>query len=168
MIDLIALALFAGLLIYAAFSDIKSLTIPNWLSIALVAIFPLAALATGAPLAAIGLHLAFGFGVLIVGFVLFQLNILGGGDAKLLAATAVWTGLAAFKVFILGTALIGGLLALALLAARQFIPQAETYPAFVNRLLKKQDGIPYGVAILGGGLMALPALPFNFIALTLP
>lgn len=168
MIDLIALGLYAGLLLYAAFSDVKSLTIPNWLSIALVAIFPLAALASGAPLATIGLHLAFGFGVLIVGFVLFQLNILGGGDAKLLAAAAVWTGLVAFKPFILGAALTGGLLALALLAARQFIPQAETYPGFVNRLLKKQEGIPYGVAILGGGLMALPELPFNFIALTLP
>ncbi len=168
MLDLIALAIFAGLLVYAAASDIASLTIPNWVSIALAAAFPVAALASGESLPEIGLHLLFGFAILAAGFALFQMNILGGGDAKLFAAVAVWTGLAAFRPFILGAALVGGLLALALVAARQFIPQTETYPAFVNQLLKKQNGIPYGVAILGGGLLALTRLPFAEGILTLP
>lgn len=167
MLDLLALAIFAGLLVYAAGSDIASLTIPNWVSIALASAFPALALASGYSLPEIGLHLLFGFGVLAVGFVLFQMNIIGGGDAKLFAAASVWTGIGEFRPFILGAALVGGLLALALVAARQFIPQTETYPAFVNQLLKKQNGIPYGVAILGGGLMALPLLPFAEGILTL-
>lgn len=168
MIDILALALFVGLLVYAAFSDIASLTIPNWVSIALLAIFPFAALASGLPIADIGWRLAFGFGVLVVGFLLFQANIIGGGDAKLFAAAAVWTGSAAFLALLFWTTISGGLLALVLVAARQFVPQAETYPPFVNRLLQKQDGIPYGVAILGGGLMVIPRLPFDVGSLTLP
>lgn len=160
MVELLGLAAFAGLLIYAACSDIARLIIPNWVSIALAGIFPVAALAQGMALPDIGLHLLFAAGVLVVGFFLFSANIIGGGDAKLLAATTAWTGFAAFMPFMYWTVLAGGLMALALLAARQFVPQAETHPSFINHLLKKQNGIPYGVAIMAGGLMAIPSLPF--------
>lgn len=168
MVELLALAAFAALLIYAACSDVASLTIPNWISIALTALFIPAALAARMPLGDIAMHVAFGFGVLVVGFFLFQANVFGGGDAKLLAAAAVWTGFPAFAPFILGTAVAGGLLAVMLLAARQFVPLTETTPGFVNHLLKKQNGIPYGVAIMFGGLIAIPSLPFALSPLTLP
>jgi prepilin peptidase CpaA len=167
MFEMIALAAFAGLVIYAALSDMSRLIIPNWVSIALAVIFPVFALITGAPLMSVGLHVLFGFGVLAVGFVLFQFNIIGGGDAKLLAAVSIWTGLTAFMPFILWTAIAGGVMALALLTARQLIP-AGTYPAFVDHLLKKQNGIPYGVAIMIGALMAIPSLPYLSSPLTLP
>ena len=160
MVDLLALAAFAGLLVYAAGSDVARLTIPNWVSIVMTALFVVTALAVSMPLAEIGLHLGVGAGVLVVGFILFQANIIGGGDAKLLAAGAVWTGFAAFAPFMFWTATAGGVVALSLLAARHFIKQAETNPSFVNRLLERNGGIPYGVAIMTGGLMALPALPF--------
>ncbi|MGH6952229.1 MAG: A24 family peptidase [Vitreimonas sp.] len=158
MTEMLALAAFAALLIYAACSDIARLTIPNWVSIAMAALFVPAALFAGMSPAQLGLHLAVGAGVLLVGFFLFQANVIGGGDAKLLAAAAVWTGAAAFAPFMFWTAAVGGVLALALLAARQFMEHSETNPAFVNRLLNRQSGVPYGVAIMAGGLMALPAL----------
>jgi prepilin peptidase CpaA len=167
MLEMIALAAFAGLVVYAACSDIARLIIPNWVSIALAAIFPVAALIAGAPLMGVGLHILFGFGVLAVGFVLFQFNIIGGGDAKLLAAVSIWTGMTAFMPFILWTAIAGGLMALALLTARQLLP-VGTYPSFVDHLLKKQNGIPYGVAIMVGALMAIPSLPYLSSPLTLP
>ena len=167
MFEMIALAAFAGLVVYAACSDMARLIIPNWVSIALAAIFPIAALIAGAPLMSIGLHLLFGFGVLALGFVLFQFNIIGGGDAKLLAAVSIWTGMTAFMPFIFWTAIAGGLMALALLTARQLLP-VGTYPAFVDHLLKKQNGIPYGVAIMVGALMAIPFLPYLSSPLTLP
>jgi prepilin peptidase CpaA len=166
MFELFALAAFAGLLVYAACSDMARLIIPNWVSIALAAIFPIAALVAGAPLAAVGLHILFGFGVLAIGFVLFQFNVFGGGDAKLLAAVSVWTGLPAAIPFLVWTAVAGGVLALALLTARQLVP-AGAYPAFVDHLLKKQNGIPYGVAIMIGGLLAIPSLPYVSSPLTL-
>lgn len=160
MVSILALSVFAGLLIYAACSDIARMIIPNWVSIALAAAFPPAALMLGLPLAEVGMHLLFGAAVLAVGFFLFAANIFGGGDAKLLAAAAVWTGFNGFLPFIFWTALAGGALALLLLASRQFVKQAETNPPFVNHLLQKQNGIPYGVAIMCGGLIAIPSLPF--------
>jgi prepilin peptidase CpaA len=140
--------------------------IPNWVSIALAAIFPVAALIAGAPLMDIGLHVLFGLGVLAIGFVLFQFNIIGGGDAKLLAAVSVWTGLAAIIPFVVWTAVAGGVMALVLLTARQLLP-VGTYPAVVDHLLKKQNGIPYGVAIMIGGLLVIPSLPYVSSPLTL-
>ncbi|PZO52478.1 MAG: pilus assembly protein CpaA [Alphaproteobacteria bacterium] len=168
MLELLAIAAFAGLLIYAACSDVARLIIPNWVSIAMLAAFPVFALAAGMPLAELGLHLAFGAGALVVGYFLFAGNIIGGGDAKLFAAATVWTGFVAFIPFLFGTVLAGGILALALLAARQFVAQTETNPPFVNRLLTGQSGIPYGVAIMAGGLMAIPSIPFLSTSLTIP
>jgi prepilin peptidase CpaA len=169
MLELLGLAVFAGLLIYAACSDIARLIIPNWVSIAMVAIFPIIALASGMALTDIGLHLLFGAAVLAVGFFLFAANIFGGGDAKLLAAASVWTGFTAFLMpFAYWTVVAGGVMAFALLAARQFLKQTETSPPFLSHLLKKQNGIPYGVAIMFGGLMAIPSLPFISPPLTMP
>jgi prepilin peptidase CpaA len=167
MIASIALTAFAGLVLYAAYSDVTRLIIPNWVSIALTAIFPAAALLSGAPLSAVGLHLAAGFGVLALGFVLFQFNVFGGGDAKLLAAVAVWTGIPALPHFILWTALAGGVLAAAMLAARQIL-SAGTSPSGLAHLLQKQNGVPYGVAIMAGALATIPTLPFLSAALTMP
>jgi prepilin peptidase CpaA len=160
MVEILALAAFAGLLLYAAGSDIARLIIPNWVSIALAAAFVVAAFAYGMTPYEIGMHLLFGAAMLAVGFFLFAANIFGGGDAKLIAAAAVWTGFQGFFALLFWTATAGGLLALGLLAARFLVKQAETNPPFVNHLLQKQNGIPYGVAIMAGGLMAIPTLPF--------
>lgn len=168
MLAIAALAAFAALLIYAAYSDVAGLIIPNWVSLALIGLFLPLAFAFGMPLAEIGAHLLFGFGLLAIGFFLFQANIIGGGDAKLLAASAVWTGFAAFTPFAVGTVLAGGVIALALLVLRKLAGPREGLPAFVNRLLTPNTGVPYGAAIMLGGLMALPALPFAGNALTLP
>jgi prepilin peptidase CpaA len=168
MIGLLALTAFAALLIYAACSDIARLTIPNWVSIALAALFVPAALAAGVPLAQIGAHLLFGAAMLAGGFFLFQASIIGGGDAKLLAGAAVWTGFQAFPPFIFWTAAAGGVLALSLIAARRCLKQAATNPAFVNHLLERQTGVPYAVAIMTGGLMALPALSLALSPVTTP
>lgn len=168
MIAILALAAFAGLLIYAACSDIASLTIPNWISLALVALFPVAALAAGLSFTEIGLHLLFGFGVLVVGFFLFQAGVFGGGDAKLFAAASIWSGFTAFWPLISWMVFAGGIMALAILAARQFVPQAETNPPFVNRLLTGKTGIPYGLAIMIGGLAAIPSMALLPTSLTLP
>lgn len=165
---LLALVLFAGLLIYAACSDIASLTIPNWVSLVIAGAFPVFALAQGFGATEIGMHFLFGFAVLAGGFLLFQLNIIGGGDAKLLAAAAVWTGLGAFMPFVLWTALAGGVFALILIVGRKYAVAFAAAPPFVYRLLTPKTGVPYGVAIMIGGLMAAPSMPVFAGALTLP
>lgn len=168
MLVAIFLLAFAGLLLFAAFSDIATMTIPNWVSLALAGLFVPAALLSGMTLASLGVHLAFGAGVLLVCFFLFQANILGGGDAKLIAAIALWTGGGAFAPFAFGTAIAGGALALTIYMARKWLSPSETRPAFLNRLLAPNGGVPYGVAIMVGGFAAITALPFGFTSLTMP
>lgn len=158
MFTVLAIAVFAGLLVYAACFDVARLLIPNWISIALAAAFPIFALMHGVEPAAIGLHVAFGFAVLVVGFFLFNANIFGGGDAKLLAAASVWTGFVAVLPFLFWTTMAGGVMAVVLMRARKWVPYVEGAPSFVNRLLIKGSGIPYGVAIMCGGLMSIPQL----------
>lgn len=153
MMEVLPLALFAGLLIFAAVSDVATMKIPNWVSIALAAAFPIYALIAGMAWTEIGWHLAFGFAVLIVGYLLFQINVMGGGDAKLIAAASVWTGVGSFGAFALWTALAGGALAIILMFARKAVQPSDARPAFVNRLLKPRGGVPYGVAIAAGGLV---------------
>ncbi|HEX7944898.1 MAG TPA: prepilin peptidase, partial [Phenylobacterium sp.] len=109
LINLLALA-FPALVLFAAAKDVSSFTIPNWISLALAALFPAAAFAAGVPLATVGLDVAIGAGVLVAGMVMFALRWLGGGDAKLFAASALWLGWPALATFGLTAALTGGLL----------------------------------------------------------
>ncbi len=159
MFELLPLIIFSGLLLFAAASDIATMTIPNWVSIVIALAFPITALISALALSAIGWHLAFGFAVLAITFGLFQFGVLGGGDAKLIAAAAVWTGIGAFGAFAFWTSLAGGVLALTLLLARAMIAPDQTRPTFLNRLLTRRGGIPYGVAIAVGGLAVLHLLP---------
>lgn len=140
-----------------ALSDITSMTIPNWISLVLLAVFPVAAVAVGLSPGQIGLHFAFGLGVLVLGMALFAMNILGGGDAKLVAAASLWLGLGAGPIFILATAVAGGLFSLALLMARGVAaPIAAMGPGWLGRLLQPKGDIPYGVAIAAGAVLAYP------------
>ncbi|HET9231101.1 MAG TPA: prepilin peptidase [Vitreimonas sp.] len=160
MLSVLTIAVFAGLLIYAACFDVARMIIPNWVSVALAVSFPVFALMQGVEPLIVGLHLLVGAGALVVGFFLFHGNIIGGGDAKLLAATATWAGVAGFAPLFFWMAISGGVLALALMTARKWTPHVEGAPGFVNKLLISGGGIPYGVAIMCGGLMSIPALPF--------
>ncbi len=92
ILETATLVLFPGLMIFAAFSDLFTMTISNRVSIALVAIFCVLALALHMPLASFGLHLACGLAVLVCTFGLFAFGWIGGGDAKLASATALWLG----------------------------------------------------------------------------
>ncbi|MDX2236726.1 MAG: prepilin peptidase [Hyphomonadaceae bacterium] len=149
---------FVGLVLVAAASDIARMTIPNWVSAALIALYPIAALVCGASWATIGGHFLVGAIALTVCFGLFSVNALGGGDAKLIPAVALWTGAAAFLPFIAGMAIAGGALSLTLLLARRAFAPADGRPDFVNRLLNKKRGAPYGVAIAVGAICAAPHL----------
>jgi len=154
----LVLAGFPVLVIVAALRDVTSYTIPNWISLALAGLFPLAALAVGLPLSDVGLNLAVGAGALVAGMAMFALGWIGGGDAKLFATAALWLGWPAFINDIAVTGLAGGALAMVLLALRSthvrpFVPNG---PAWFGRLAEPGENVPYGVAIAVGALMAFP------------
>ena len=87
-------------------------------------------------------------------------NWIGGGDAKLLAASMLWMGVSGGVPFVLYTALVGGGFCLLLMTARSHLPFfAQTGPGWVMRLMQPKGDIPYGVAIAIGALLAYPSSP---------
>jgi prepilin peptidase CpaA len=149
---------FPALVITAAVKDLTSYTIPNWIAGGLIAAFAMAALAFGLPAGTIGVDVAVGAAALATGMIMFALRWIGGGDAKLFAAAALWLGLGPSMSYIFYTALSGGLLAVGLIAlrsgpARAILPQG---PAWFARLAEPGADAPYGVAIAVGALAAFP------------
>lgn len=146
---------FPALLLYAAWHDLSTMTIPNWVSIALAAAFVPAAAAAGLSMSDIGLHLAAGAVALLICAALFYLNVFGGGDAKVIAAASLWTGFGAAGPFVTGMALAGGALALTLIVLRRMKLASEQ--PWAKRLLSPAEGAPYAVAIAIGALIAAPS-----------
>jgi prepilin peptidase CpaA len=156
-LSLVVLSVLPLLLIVAAIKDAATMTIPNWISLALAGAFLLVAPFALSP-EQIAACLAVGLAALLAGFIMFALNWIGGGDAKLLAVTALWVGWAGLPELLIWTALAGGALSLGLLGARQAAPYVPGLPSegALARLLEPKGDIPYGLAIAVGGLAAFP------------
>jgi prepilin peptidase CpaA len=92
MLESLIFVVFPFCMVYAALSDMVSMTIANRVSLILVAAFAIVAPLTGMDWASYGWHFAAGGLVLAVTFAMFAIGGMGGGDAKLLSATAVWMG----------------------------------------------------------------------------
>ncbi len=139
----------AVLLVIAAVSDAQRYRIPNLVCAALLLLFPFFVI-TAPTAIEWGQHLMIFALVLVSGFVMFMGNIAGAGDIKLLAVTGLWAGPHLVAVFLVTTAIAGGVLALLMagltymrnLSARRSITLAKV-------------PIPYGVAISVGGLSTL-------------
>ena len=148
-----AVLVFAVLCIASAVSDVRSLTIPNRYCLSIALLYPVYVLATGQGVDWIGgMIVAAAF--LGAGFTLFALKLLGGGDAKLLAAIGLWAGPDLFVEFLIVTVLFGGLMSVTLWlrhwASRTPAPSmsgsTEADPGFVKQPM------PYGVAVAAGAL----------------
>ena len=145
------------LLLGAACWDLASFTIPNFINVAVIAMFPLFALAAELPLAAVGIHLLAGFIGLAIGFALFALGYIGGGDAKLFAGIALWIGFADLVSYALLASVFGGFLTLALLMLRQWpLPGVLSRRPWILKLHDARSGVPYGVALAAGAFVLLP------------
>ncbi len=161
MLATVAVIIYVFALGYAAVRDLLSYEIPNWIALALVGAFFALAYGGSVELSVVGSHLSAGFAVLVAGAVLFYAGIVGGGDAKLLAACAVWTGWSSALIELaLLMALFGGVLALFFLVMKRVrLPASWTERAWLRRLRSSEQGIPYGVAIGLGGILVLRDLP---------
>lgn len=155
-----------GLLALAAAWDLVSYTIPNRLSLALIAAFLAFVVLSGLPLPAFGGHLAAGVVALAAGFCLFAAGYIGGGDAKLFAAACLWFGFSDMFFYTLVAALFGGVLTLTILMARRVaLPAGLSRQTWLVRLHDGRSGIPYGVALAAGALYWLPqAEIFRWVA----
>lgn len=155
--DAIRLLMFPALMAFAASSDLFTMTISNRLSLLLAAGFVLLAIATGMSLAEVGLHLAAAAMVLVVAFGLFSQGWIGGGDAKLAAATALWFGFDYLLDYMIYASLFGGVLTIALLQFRNLpLPAALARQTWITRLHETGGGVPYGIALAAAALIVYP------------
>jgi prepilin peptidase CpaA len=142
---------------FAVITDFRTLLIPNWISLALLAAFaPFAVLHL--PLGAIGGHVLVMAIVLALSVFFFVVGWVGGGDAKLMSAIALWMGPGHVAPFVVLMALLGGMLAISIMAMEKFGrwlgPRVLNFALF-RRLDELADSrqCPYGVAIGAAGLI---------------
>jgi prepilin peptidase CpaA len=158
MLAFLIVAVFAGCMIWAAVSDMLSMTIANRIPVILVASFVGFALLAGMGWTALSIHVAVGIAVLLVTFAMFAAGAMGGGDAKLIAATSLWLGLSMpLAQYLVWSALIGGLLTVVLVLYRvsPLGPATVHLPA-LRYIADREKGIPYGIALGIAGLLVLP------------
>ncbi len=143
--------LFVILLVLAAAEDAWRMRISNFTVAAILVGAVIAAIIAG-PTLALWQNMALFAGLLAVGLPMFGAGKLGGGDVKLLAASGLWFDLHGGLLMILWTVLAGGVLALLILLLR-LVDWPQRIRARIA-VLRRGSGIPYGVAIAAGTLIA--------------
>lgn len=161
MADAIRLLLFPALMAFAASSDLLTMTISNRVSLILVGSFFVLAVWTGMPLAEIGMHVAAALAVLVVTFTFFARGWIGGGDAKLAAATALWLGFDQLLNYLTIASLLGGVLTLVIMRFRLMpLPALLANQEWAKRLHRMDAGVPYGVALAIAALIVYSDTPW--------
>lgn len=140
---LVCCVLFGG----AVVSDLTGRWIPDRIPLGLLLLFALYTL-TGPHLAPVWTHIAVGAGLLLVGFVLFALGGLGGGDGKLMAVAGLWVGPHDLTLFLIGLGLLS--LCLALFALLPF-----------DRTRRLRANLPFAVAIAPPAIVLLALRAFS-------
>ncbi len=131
------------LLLWAAWSDLRTRLIPNRIPALVLALFVLAAL--GGTISAPFMHLLVFAVIFTICLGLFAANLMGGGDAKLIPVVALWAGPGHIILFLLAMALGGGAIALFMLIRSRMTISSLT-PSDVTT-----GSVPYAVAIAVGG-----------------
>jgi prepilin peptidase CpaA len=148
--------IFPGLMVMSASMDFLTMTIPNAIPALLsLAYFGLAA--AYLPPMAMFSDVSCGLTVLAITFAMFSMRWIGGGDAKLAAATALWMGWAALIDYGVAASIFGGVLTLGLLTARSApLPALAARVPALGRLHDPKCGVPYGIALAAAGLLEFP------------
>jgi prepilin peptidase CpaA len=151
-----------ALLITAAFYDLTSYRIPNLLPAAMVLLFGVFTLTLSFgdhPMTwhDLSLHLLAGSIGLFLGIGMFAVGWVGGGDAKLFAASLLWVGWNALYDYVILACLLGGALTLGLIMLRRMpLPIMLIRLPWFARLADPASGVPYGVALAFAALHVLP------------
>ena len=162
MYETLILSVFPLMVVTAAISDFFTLKIPNWLNAVIaVSVIPFV-LMSDMPMEVFAGHIVAGLVTFVFGFMLFSAHIFGGGDAKMLAACAVWVGWDSLMEFAIITAFAGGALVLAMkiwvfFASRKDHKDMIKNMKWAQNFLSKRPQLPYGIAIATGSVIIFPA-----------
>jgi prepilin peptidase CpaA len=161
-ISILFMVFLPALLVIAAVSDLTSFTIPNAVPASIIGLFvvlllELALAGHAMSFTTAGLHLLAGVAGLVIGMAFFAAGWIGGGDAKLFAAVALWLGWGVLFEYAIVLSLLGGVLTFGLIALRRYpLPARLAAWPWVLRLADPKAGIPYGVALAAAALIVLP------------
>ena len=155
--EAIQLTLFPAMMAFAASSDLFTMTIANKVSLILIGGFVLLALLTGMSGHEMLIHAGVAAAVLVVAFLCFTRGWIGGGDAKLAAATVLWLGVAHLADYLVYASMLGGALTLAVIQYRAMpMPQLLLGREWAERLHRPDCGVPYGIALAIAALVVYP------------
>ena len=158
--DILLVTIFPAAMALSAATDLFTMTVPNRIALVLVAGFVALAPLVGFGWTELGLHVGLAAAALVIGFVMFSFGWIGGGDAKLFAATCLWLGPETLFDYGVLTALFGGVLTLGLLFWRKLpLPAMLNSQGWLVRLHSPREGVPYGIALAAAGLMVYPQTP---------
>jgi len=142
---------------YAASSDLLTMRIANWLVAAVVLSYVALALVVQIGWEEIGWSAVAAAVVLVVAFAFFAFGWIGGGDAKLVAATSLWVGMTLMLQYLIYAALLGGALTLIILALRRYpLPGWLSRHKWIDRLHDTKSGVPYGIALAIAAILVYP------------
>lgn len=147
-------------MIFVVFCDIYTMKIPNRLCFSLVIVYFFAAYCAHMSFHDVLIHLVCGLVALLFGFILFNFRFIGGGDAKLAAATVLWLGFDPLATYACVSAIVGGIITVGLLIFRRLsLPAFLSSQGWIVRLHDPKEGVPYGVALVIGGIVAYGETP---------
>jgi prepilin peptidase CpaA len=163
LIQIACLVLIAVLLVAAAVRDLRTMRIPDGLSIGVAGLFAMwAAVGIGMgdlSMSELAIALACGAAMSALGIMAFAIGALGGGDVKMMVAVSLLAGPTRIAAFLAITAIVGGLLGLISLAGAPIgRPAAAAHTPPQGRLARE---VPYGPAIAAGGLWVVASLGLN-------
>lgn len=154
---------YVALLACAALFDVCKFTIPNWISLALVGLFLVAAFTLPVRFDWLS-HLGAMAVVLCGSLLLYRFGFIGGGDLKLMAAVGLWVGLGDLLQLVVWVGIAGAVFTLSVIALRRLltgalVAQTAFQQVTLPRVLLPGEQIPYGVAIAAGGIWLARGLP---------
>jgi prepilin peptidase CpaA len=160
MLSTLALFIFPVLMAYAASSDLLTMRIANWLVLLVTGLYLALAVIVHLSWTEIGWAAAAAGIVLVIAFAFFAFGWIGGGDAKLVAATTLWVGFGFMLQYLIYAALLGGGLTLLILAFRRYpLPDWLRKHAWIDRLHNPKSGVPYGITLAAAALLVYPETP---------
>ncbi len=150
-------AVFTG--VFAAWSDFRSMKIPNFYALMIAGAFVPVFFAVhffteSSPFTSMLDHLILApFAMAVLTVPLFFMGLIGAADSKLSIAFAFWLGMRGLIPFLFVMSIIGGVLGLASVLIKKYKPFKEPLAdSWIDQVQGGANKVPYGIAIFAGAL----------------
>lgn len=139
----------AVLVLMAALSDIKTLTIPNLIPVFIIGAFVFTIILDPTYFMDVRNSLISAAAFFVITFLMFSAGVLGAGDSKLLATLGLWVPVSSIWGFVLIMSLAGAVLGAVALTVRKKVNITHRFSegTWFGQLQQGRSAVPYAVAI---------------------